>query len=393
MVEEVKSTHDFLNLKEEWNNLAFEDPSSTVFQTWEWNFNIWKHAQSRSEALSIILIREKNGNLVGIAPFYSYKRSVFGFKIQIMEFLGKDLTDYRCIIARGPDNVQISTEILNWLNEKSKQWDIVDLHYISEESPIVKNYNALFQDFSFSTVLQQHNFCPYMTLYSHVDLYENLYNPGLVKYLKRKIRKFEKDLNYKFLEVSNLSELDRYLNNLFDLHKKRRNQKLQLGTFRSKDKEKFFTSLSYDLFKKGWLKLLFLLVDDEEVACLYNFKFKNKIYFYQSGLDPNPKYSRYSLGYIIHYLALKEAVDNQIEEYDFLSGNEDYKQEWTKSIRNLYRIRMVSQYSYKAVFFQINEKLLNFFYNSKFYKSKLTRKVYFLLRNLRQFRMRDRGEF
>jgi CelD/BcsL family acetyltransferase involved in cellulose biosynthesis len=381
-VEEVNNTHDFLNLKGEWNSLVFEDPSSTIFQTWEWNFNVWRYDGGRPRNLSIILIRDENGNLVGIAPFYSYKKTVFGFKMRIIELIGSGLTDYRSFIAKPHNRIRIYTEILNWLNENSKQWDTVDLQYISEESPIAKNYDTLFRDFKFRTAIQQHNICPYIPLSSNLDFYENLYNRSLVKYLKRKTRKFDKDLNYRFLTVSNPSELDRYLENLFDLHKKRRNQQLQLGQFRSNNRKELFRSLSQDLIKKGWLKMFFLLVDDQKVGCLYNFEFKNKVYFYQSGLDPNPKFARYSLGYIMLTITIKEALKAGMKEYDLLSGNEGYKKEWTQMYRNLYRIRMTPLNSNKALLLMINEKLSEFFYDNRLYKSKPIRKLYFSLKKL-----------
>jgi hypothetical protein len=381
-VEEVNNTHDFLNLKGEWNSLVFEDPSSTIFQTWEWNFNVWKYDGGRARNLSIILIRDKIGTLVGIAPFYSYKKIVFGFKMRIIELIGSGLTDYRSFIARPHDSIRIHTEVLNWLKENSKQWDIVDLHYISEESPIAMNYDTLFRDFKFRPTIHQHSICPYIILSSNLDFYENLYNRSLVKYLKRKTRKFIKDLNYRFLTVSNTAELDGSLENLFDLHKKRRNQQLQVGQFRSDDRKQLFRSLSHDLNQMGWLKMSFLLVDDKKVACLYNFEFKNKVYFYQSGLDPNPKFSRYSLGYIMLAVTIKEALKSGMKEYDLLSGKENYKKEWTRMYRNLYRIRMASPNSRKVIFFTINEKLLEFFHDNRFYKSKLIRKLYFSLKKL-----------
>ena len=379
IVEEIKSTDDFLNLREEWNRLVFEDTNSTIFQTWEWNFNIWKHDEAKLKNLSILLVRERNGNLIGIAPFFSYEKIILGFRIRIIELIGKNFTDYRDFIVRPECNMQVYTEILSWLNENSIKWDIVDLQYISEESPVFKNYNILFRDFRAN--IQQQNICPYLTLYPDRDLYENLHSQTLIKYLKRKTRKLEKDLNYRFLTVSSLSELDSHLDKLFDLHRKRRNQKLQFGMFRSENQEQLFTNLSHDLLERGYLKLSFLFIDDQPATCLYNFEFKNKVYFYQSGLDPNSKFTKYSLGYIIHSLAIREALKEGMEEYDFLSGNEDYKKDWTENYRTLYRIKIISS-DFKKAIFNTNEKLSNFWYGSKFRKSKLIRKLYFWSKNL-----------
>lgn len=379
IAEEIKSTDDFLNLREEWNKLVFQDPNGTVFQTWEWNFNVWKNYGDGLKNLNILLIKEKDGNLVGIAPFCLYEKFVCGLKIRIIELIDKRFSSYLDFIVKPEDSVRVYAEILSWLNTSTMRWDIVDLHHLGQESFAVKNYKALFMDFSFNTVIQQQYICPYLTLRSNRSPYENFYNPSLVKHLKRKSRKLEKDHSYRFLTVSNLSELGEYLDKLFDLHKKRRRLKLQLGSFHSEDEIQLYKNLSMDLLKAGWLKLSFLLVDERPAACLYNFEFKNKIYSYHSGLDP--EFSKYSPGYLIDSLVIQEALKEGIEEYDFLMGDQDYKKEWTESYKNLYRIQIISS-GFKSAILNSSEKLMNFFYNSRLYQSKSVRKLYFLLKSL-----------
>lgn len=381
-VEEIKSADDFLNLREEWNKLVFEDPDGTVFQTWEWNFNVWKY-DGEGKDLNILLVREKNGRLVGIAPFYSYEKVAFGFKNRVIEIIGRNFTDYRSFIAKSENNIAIHAEILNWLDNNQAKWDIIDLHYVSEESLLVKNFDVLFVGRSKGkVVIRKENISPYMPLYPNRDFYENLYNGTLAKQLKRKFRKLEKDLDYRLVTISDSSELEGYLHTLFDLHKKRRSQKLQLGMFRSENQERVVSNLSRDLLERGWLRPLLLLIDDRPAACLYNFEFKNKIYFYQSGLEPD--FGKYSLGALIHSFAIRDALKRGMEEYDLLSGSEDYKKDWTENYRNLYRIRIVSPSSKKAVFFNANEKLSDVFYNSKFYHSRSVRRIYFWLKNLKE---------
>jgi CelD/BcsL family acetyltransferase involved in cellulose biosynthesis len=382
VVEEVTNTDDLLNLREEWNKLVFEDPYSTIFQTWEWNFNVWEYERAGTKGLNVLLVRDEGGDLAGIAPFYSYEKIIFGLKIRIIELIGKNFTDYRGFIVRSEDDLKIYTKILSWLYEDSINWDVVYLHYVSEESPLVRNFDTLLRGLNFRTVIQQHNVCPYIALYPSRNFDENLGDRTIVKYLKRKTRKLEKDLNYELLKIGSLSELDEHLEKLFELHKKRRRQMVQIGIFNSEDQEKFFKNLSHSLLERGWLKLLFLLVNNRPAACLYNFEFKNKVYFYQSGLETDPKFAPYSLGYVIHSFAIQEALKEGMQEYDFLSGNEDYKKDWTAIYRSLYRIKIVPLSSKKAIFFNANERLFDFCRNSKFYRNKTVRKFYFLLKSL-----------
>lgn len=140
--------------------------------------------------------------------------------------------------------------------------------------------------------------------------------------------------------------------------------------FRSEEQEQLFSKLWSDLFGRG-LRLCFLLIDNQAAACLCNFAFKNKIYSYQNGLDP--RFAKYSLGCIIHSLAIREALKEGMEEYDFLLGSEDYKREWTEQYRTLYRV-IISR-GFRESIFTTNEKVL-VFWRRQFRRSKLIRKCY-----------------
>jgi CelD/BcsL family acetyltransferase involved in cellulose biosynthesis len=370
IIEEVRSTPGFLSLRDEWNTLVLEQANATVFQTWEWNFHVWKYSEAKSNKLHILLVREKKGSLIGIAPFYSYERFILGFRFRIVEFIGKNFTDYRDFIVRHDCTNLVYDEILVWLNQNETRWDIVDLQYVSEESHVVKNYNTLFRNFGFRTAIQRHSSCPYLSLRRDRDFYENIHSQSLVKQIKYKTRKLAKDFDYRFLTISSSLELEEYFGKFFELHRKRRDQKLQRGMFRSEEQEQLFTNLWSDLLGRG-LRLCFLLIDNQAAACLCNFAFKNKIYSYQNGLDP--RFAKYSLGYIIHSLAIREALKEGMEEYDFLLGSPDYKREWTEQYRTLYRI-IISR-GFRESIFTTNEKVLGF-WRRQFRGSKLIRKIY-----------------
>ena len=370
IIEEVRSTAGFLSLRDEWNTLALERANATVFQTWEWNFHVWKYSEAKSNKLHILLVRDNKGSLTGIAPFYSYERSILGVRFRIFEFIGKNFTDYRDFIIRHDCTTLVHREILVWLSQNKTRWDIVDLQYVCEESDVVKNYSTLFSDFGFRTAIQRHNICPYLSLRRDRDVYENIHSQDLVKEIKYKTRRLARDFTYRFLSISSSLELEEYLGKFFELHRKRRDQKLQRGMFRSEEQEQLFTNLWSDLLGRG-LRLCFLLIDNQAAAFLCNFAFKNKIYSYQNGLDP--RFAKYSLGSIIHSLAIQEALKEGMEEYDFLLGGSDYKREWTEQYRTLYRI-IISRGLREPVF-TTYEKILGLG-RRQFRRSKLIRKCY-----------------
>jgi CelD/BcsL family acetyltransferase involved in cellulose biosynthesis len=370
ITEEVRSTEDFLSLRAEWNTLVLEQANATVFQMWEWNFHVWKYSEAKSTKLHILLVRDDKGELIGIAPFYSYDRFILGVRFRILEFIGKHFTDYREFIARHDCANVVHREIVGWLNHNRTQWDIVDLRYVREESDVVKNYDSLFRDSGFTTAIQRHNICPYLPLRRDRDVYATIHSQDLVKELKYKTRRLARECNYRFVSISSSLELEEYLGKFFELHRKRRDQKLQRGMFRSQKQEQLFVNLWSDLLGRG-LKLCFLLIDNQAAACLCNFAFKNKMYSYQNGLDP--QFAKYSLGSIIHSLAIREALKEGMEEYDLLLGSSGYKREWTDKYRSLYRITMSR--GVRRVVFTAHEQIVGFWLR-QFRRSRWVRKWY-----------------
>ena len=57
----------FEALKDEWADLIDRDSRATLFQTWEWNHQIWRSLYRRQCDLAIIAFYREN-RLVGLAP-------------------------------------------------------------------------------------------------------------------------------------------------------------------------------------------------------------------------------------------------------------------------------------------------------------------------------------
>jgi len=87
-VEVIKTTKEFQNLREEWNNLLSESKADTIFLTWEWLFTWWENYGMNRE-LTIFLIKEKE-MLIGIAPLMICKEYVAGLPVRLLKFIGSE---------------------------------------------------------------------------------------------------------------------------------------------------------------------------------------------------------------------------------------------------------------------------------------------------------------
>ncbi|HUM72501.1 MAG TPA: GNAT family N-acetyltransferase, partial [Chloroflexota bacterium] len=86
----------------------------------------------------------------------------------------------------------------------------------------------------------------------------------------------------------------------------------------------------------GYLQLLFMEVDGRKAATLLNFDYNNRIWVYNSGLDP-VNFSNLSLGVVITAKAIEYAADHGRATFDFLRGNETYKYRFGAQDTVIYR--------------------------------------------------------
>jgi CelD/BcsL family acetyltransferase involved in cellulose biosynthesis len=74
------------------------------------------------------------------------------------------------------------------------------------------------------------------------------------------------------------------------------------------------------------------------VAGLYGFQYRATFYFMQAGFDP--AYRKQSVGLLAMGLAIKNAIDDGMDECDMLRGDEAYKFHWARERRELGRLEL-----------------------------------------------------
>ena len=89
------------------------------------------------------------------------------------------------------------------------------------------------------------------------------------------------------------------------------------------------------MFAQGWVRLFTLEADGVPVAVLYCYAYAGHYYFYQGGWDPT--YAPYRVGLVLMHNAIVHAVAEGAHIFDFLRGEEAYKDRWatrrTTSVR------------------------------------------------------------
>ncbi len=98
----------------------------------------------------------------------------------------------------------------------------------------------------------------------------------------------------------------------------------QRGAFDDPWFDAFHRRLISERFAAGEIELLRVRAHDRTVGCLYNFVWRGRVVFYQSGLAP-PRDAHDKPGYLCHAEAIEAAAGDGLAIYDFLAGSERYK--------------------------------------------------------------------
>jgi CelD/BcsL family acetyltransferase involved in cellulose biosynthesis len=94
--------------------------------------------------------------------------------------------------------------------------------------------------------------------------------------------------------------------------------------FMSKEMEDFFRTLAETTAQAGLLRIGILELEAKPVAMTMGFDYNNTVYLYNSAYDP--EYQSLSVGVLSKVLCIKESIREGKKKFDFLKGNEVYKQ-------------------------------------------------------------------
>jgi CelD/BcsL family acetyltransferase involved in cellulose biosynthesis len=129
--------------------------------------------------------------------------------------------------------------------------------------------------------------------------------------------------------------LERDLDVLFALHRARWGRQASGFAGRAQQFHREFAAIALE---RGWLRLRILELDGAPAAALLNFRFGGHEWFYQGGRDP--RYDRYSPGFLLQLHAIRSAFEDGLEAYRFLRGGEPYKLRFASHDRGLVNLQL-----------------------------------------------------
>ncbi len=305
-VEILSDPECFSQLRPEWLELLDRSDSS-FFQTPDLLQAWWD--SHRSGSLQIIVVRDDQDQLVGLAPLYVSKEDAHK-KIQ---FLGNhELSDYCDFIIDREHLAEVLPLI--WESISQLDWQTALFISLPEKSSVREFLIA-----QISAKQTQQEVCPVITLPSTWEEYLEMIGRKQRHELKRKWKNLESNRQLEFQTITHdISEKD--IQDFIRLHQLSSAEK---KSFWTKQNLAFFSQLLPAASRNKTLQLSFLMIDGLRVSATLAFTHADTYYLYNSGIDP--EYFELSVGNVLTAYTIQSAINLGLSRYDFLRGDEAYK--------------------------------------------------------------------
>ncbi|MDP3980076.1 MAG: GNAT family N-acetyltransferase [Chlamydiota bacterium] len=322
-IQDLKSLATY---KEQWNDVLQKSNSNNIFLSYEWISQWWQNFNNSNPLL--ILLALEDGNLIGIAPLYLKSTKIPGFRtaqqVRLLadKFVGSDFLDFIIIKNR---EAEVIPDLLKYLSDHFF-WHHVYLDDYKSDSINLSILQSVIKPFRLSSYIKTKSRCPYLILPDTIDAFLKLPDKTYKKIIQKKtVTKLYKEHDVKILFSITASDLDMYLEKLFQLYSERWEYTSNKGMFNNPQIRDFFKNISGTLCKLGLLRLSAIVVDEEIMAMEYGMLHHDTYYSLQGGCSKKGLSLRAGTALTFKIF---ESLIGQAHIFHYLRGEEPYKYKW-----------------------------------------------------------------
>ncbi len=313
----LRTASDFDQLRAEWNDLAGQSQTNTLFMTWEWQTTWWRH-WGTDELYLLAWRAETTGRLVGLAPLY-VDTAVDGTR-RLLLVGGTEVSDYLDLLWAPGYADQVFQALTAWLaSPLAPAWDRLELVNVPEGSPTLTRLPELLGQGR--TTVTVEDVCPVVALPGDWEAYLARLDKHQRHEVRRKLRKIEQEPGVRWWISTSDNEVARDIESFIDLHQL---SSVDKDDFMTEPMKAYFRDLATMLHANGWLVLATLAVNGEPASALFSMVWQGRWLLYNSGYDP-VNFRELSTGIVLLAYCVQEAIRRGTPIFDFLQGNEAYK--------------------------------------------------------------------
>lgn len=307
-----------------WSALLHRCVDPSTFLSHEWIYNWW-HAYKPSAELRILLA-QRGGRLLGIAPLMLERNHRLGVPIRLLRFIGDGTfeTDHMGWLVDRAEAPSIRESLHGAIAEL--EWDVALFNQMPEGAAHTAHLLEFTKQKRWRAVIDKVA-CPRRTL---PESYETLLASMPSRFrtsLRSSRRKLQQDHQLEFGLHEREEELPEALDALFANHATRWQAKGQEGVFVNPRKREFYARLTPALLARNWLRFFYLKLDGRIVAQEYCFEHDGTVMLLQEGFDYS--WARQNVGNTLRGLVFEHLIERGVRVYDFLAGSSRHKDNWS----------------------------------------------------------------
>jgi len=316
----LRSPADIRTITPEWISLYQRSRGATPFQRPEWLL-AWIDAFAPRE-LFAIEVRDHE-RLVGLALLLIYPRD----DQRVLAFAGGGVSDYLgmlCEVGREADVLQAVNASID------RDWGILELTDLRSNSEILKLP-------SLKPYVHEHDLCYVLDLPGTPDELVHTFSKRQRANLRTARSRLDR-AGGGTIEAATQASLSEFLDDLFRLHTSRWSRSGEPGVLHDERVWRFHRACAPLLHSQGILKLHRVRVNEHTAAILYSLWDRHTVFCYLQGFDP--AYATLSPGTQLMFTVMREALDASMRKFDFLRGQESYKQHWRPHLLPTFRVAL-----------------------------------------------------
>jgi CelD/BcsL family acetyltransferase involved in cellulose biosynthesis len=301
---------ELISLTAEWNDLYERCPDATPLQRPEWLLP-WIEKCCPCQWFAITI---RDGNrLTGLALLLAYPRD----GKRILAFAGGGVSDYLGLLCEPGREAEVVETIIESVVAE-RDWDVLELTDVAADSALLKL--SLFQG-----QIREHDSVSVLPLPEAKEQLLGIFSKRQRANLRNAASRMQRS-GGGHIESATSETLAEYLDDLFRLHTTRWAQSGQPGVLADQNTRAFHERCAPALLSKGILKIHRLKLGAGTIGVLYSLWERGTVFCYMQGFDP--AYAKLSPGTQLMFAVMDEAQRQGIRRFDFLRGQEEYKEHW-----------------------------------------------------------------
>ncbi len=334
-VETINSIYRLEELRNEWNSLFSRSLSKHIAVTHEF-ISTWWRAFGQKKKLRIVAVR-RDGKLTCIAPLVESTARVFGLSIRQIRTFYKYYEPV-CDFMLAEDAAQAVGPLWKHLRSNPKARDVVELSSVPTLSQTSGQLENVARRDGFLLSIREGDPCPFVDTSGTWESYLASKGAGRRSNWNRLEKKAAQKGGVSVLSITTADDLDHYLALGFDIEASGWKGRTGTAILSDPQTHSFYVSLAKQAARKGWLALHFLILDDEPIAFLYNFRFGGIEYHHKMGYLE--KWASIAPGKLLSKRTIAKCFQDGLRLYDLQGGPNRLKLEFATGSRRRFRVRI-----------------------------------------------------